>query len=663
MKSGLTFSPRPIQIWQPRRDNGEPCFVRPEPLPLGDHYARRRVIPAAGDGRFRICLLGESAAAGYLYAPALTPARILGEQLNEVAGGDAYEVIDFARTNERLLPMIETLERALQLGPDLVVVFAGNNSNLLETPEVSQYFPGNEARLAYAEALRADGVLGPIDLARRLLRERVAKGLVRIAEIGTAAEVPVIVVIPEVNLADWQTRQPVSWLSGDGVRQWHQARERASASLRNRDYERALDLAWRMVDLDRSSCSTSCRLLAEAYRGLGDERRAQVACLGEIDSAQYSTLGFLAAPQITGDVREVLLKGARRFGLTAVDLRAVFAEHSGSALPGRRYFLDYCHLTREGMKVAMAAVSAEILRYRGRSADRQEWPELADRLPDPEIAAAADATAKLGAAIHTAHRCLPVSDGRPLLEHWCREAIRASPGVVDAMLDYVAARVARVPAVLTAAQLASLRSPYPLQYQHGWRYEHLDAATLETFESVLEEIAPQRAAEITRLIEGTAPSTANELELARPFYAWEPLARFYPEVMELRDVTRSAICRSPWPHSVFALPGRAGRAVELDVVLRLPRRDGDERSRRRPVRILLNGRRLRTVPATGRWNRFKVRLDGRRLRRGLNRISFDWPLPEPGEPSGLAAAIERLERGIEADVHPVFGEIASLRAR
>jgi hypothetical protein len=34
-----TRRPEPIGIWQPRESDGELAFVRPDPLPLGDHYA------------------------------------------------------------------------------------------------------------------------------------------------------------------------------------------------------------------------------------------------------------------------------------------------------------------------------------------------------------------------------------------------------------------------------------------------------------------------------------------------------------------------------------------------------------------------------------------------------------------------------------------------
>ena len=146
---------RPISIWQPETRDGEAVFVRPEPGPFSDHYSARRVIPARCPRRRRLCLLGESTAAGYLLAPHLTPAVVLERRL-----GDGWEVVDLARTNERLASLADTAEAALQLTPDRFVVFAGNNWNLLETPEWSPYLPSTVARREIAERLRRATVEG-----------------------------------------------------------------------------------------------------------------------------------------------------------------------------------------------------------------------------------------------------------------------------------------------------------------------------------------------------------------------------------------------------------------------------------------------------------------------------------------------------------------------
>jgi len=211
---GAARLPWPISIWQPRGEGADLVFVRPEPLPLGDHFAARREIrPKRAPLPLRVCLFGESAAAGYLYAPGLTPAGVLEGQLRAVAGDGAAEVVDLARTNETLGSLVATLESAVQIQPDVLVIFAGNNWNLLETPEVSPYAPSVAARQRFAEAWREGGRAGPVALAAGRLRGIVEAAFARVALIARAIGVPVVVVVPEVSLAGWESRQPVGWLS------------------------------------------------------------------------------------------------------------------------------------------------------------------------------------------------------------------------------------------------------------------------------------------------------------------------------------------------------------------------------------------------------------------------------------------------------------------
>jgi len=658
-----TRPPEPISIWQPRQIGGEVVFVRPDPLPLGDHYAAvKELRPKKTELPLRVGFFGESVAAGYLYAPHLTPARVLEAQLRAAGGEASFEVIDLARTNETLASLGETVRTSLQINPDMLVLFVGNNWNLLEVPEVSPYVPSTAARQRYARALREAGITGPAQLAGEELREKAEAAFERIALMARAVQIPVIVVLPEVNLADWETRQPPVWLPADAIPRWHRLYEEARERLARKDFAAALAAAGVMQEIDGGRCASSWRLSARGWIGLGNPEEGRRAALAEIDAAAYPTLAFLSAPQATTAARQLLQDVVRRHGFAGIDLRRVFAEHTGSPLPGRRLFLDYCHLTLEGMRVAMAAVAAEVLNLSGMLAEETDWRRLLPRLPAAEISAEAEATARLGAAVHTAHRLLAVTSKRPLLEHWCEAALDASPGIAETMLDLIAARCAPVPAVLTAAQQRNLASPYRLLLQHGWRWEHLDADLIEAIAAVLERRGRPAGEEITRLLLRHLAIRDEGTDLTEPPYLWEPLERFYPEVMRFADLSERAFLRFPWPESSFCLITDARRDVELELSARLPAAvPGESRSGR--IGVAVNGAAAGAVDAGERWTRARLRLDRGSLRRGLNRLSLRWPLPDADGEIVLTAAVERLELGIAADLHPVCGEIFSLVAR
>lgn len=658
--------PEPISIWEPREVDGEPAFVRPEPLPLGDHFAAARVLrPKKSELPLRVAFFGESVAAGYLYAPQLTPAGVLEAQLQEI--GRDFEVIDLARTNETVPTLLATVRSALQIQPDVLVVFVGNNWNLLETPEVSPYVPSVRARQRYAAAMRQEGIRGPLRRSAEQLRQTCREGFDFLALLARAVQIPVVLVIPEVNLADWESRQPVTWLPAGETARWHGLYSRAARALASQAWGEALAAAREMRDLDGGLCPTSHRLLARAALGLGDTAEARRAAAAEVDAAAYAVQAFLGAPQATTTVRELLRDEARRHGFAAVDLREVFAEHTGSPLPDRRLFLDYCHLTAEGIQVAMAAVAARVLELSGMVEDPPDWRGVLERTAPPRISPEAEATARLGAAVHSAHRLLTVGPKAPILEHWLERALDASPGVEAAMLDLVEARCAPCPAVLTAAQQRNLASPYRLQLQHGWQWEGLDADLLEAIAAVLdrrERREPPVREEIRRRLLEHHAIRADGTELAVPAqYHWEPLERFYPEVMNFEDLSRRATYRSPWPESSFCLVTDAAGDVLLDLTARLPVPEGTWGSRRELVEVRVNGVPAGRLPLTAQWSRAEMRIERELLRAGLNRLTLRWPPPPPVGEAALRKAVERLELGLAADLHPVFGEVFSLMAR
>ncbi len=663
---------RAISIWRPRRRGDELIFERPEPQPFGDHYARHRTLVAAKQpGRLRICLFGESVAAGYLYAPHLTPAQVLDGRLRAARGGaaqDVCEVVDLARTNETLDSMAQTIERSSQLSPDFLVIFAGNNWNLLETPDASPYVPSVRSRQRFALALRRAGLGGVAERARRDLTAKVEKTFARIAELASHRATPVIVVVPEVNLADWQDRQPVAWLPGDGSRRWHLLYCEAVEHLGQGRCQAALEAAGAMIELDAGQCPTSHRLRAGALAGLGRLKQARQACEAEVESGRYATMCFLSAPRAARSVAELLRRVAARHGFVVVDLPRLFAEDAACTrgLPGRRLFLDYCHLSAEGIELATSAIAGAVLERSGLRVEVATAGREMNLMT--RVEPAVEALARLGAAIHGAHRLLTTGDKPAYLERWCREALAADPTVAGAMRDLLAARCAPCSAVLTAAQQRNLASPHRLLPQHGWRWHHLDVELIEAICSALEHADHPVRDQVEVLLlrhhavdrKGVVP---KGVDLSRAPYLWEPLERFYPEAMATRGGTGRATVRSPWPEASFVLIAGGDSNVALELTARLPATSGVPGTRRGEITVRLDGHDVTSVPVEESWSRHHLRLSCHDLQRTIHRVTLVWPaLPANGDQE-IENAIHRLENGIEADLYPVFGEVFSLIAR
>lgn len=650
--------PRPISIWSPRGRGADQVFVRPAPGPFGDHYATREILHVRKEkGKRRICFFGESVAAGYLYAPHLTPAMVLQDQLASLRGSKAFEVVDLARTNETMDGLLQTAEASLQLQPDGWVFLMGNNWDLLENPALSPWLPSVRNRQAYARALREMDWFGPMELGARQLFEKAGRTLTTIEKLAKSASIHVTLVVPEVNLAHWENRQPIGWLANGQTSHWHRLYGEARSRLAKDEWSEALTAAREMARLDEGSHPTTYRIMALALAGLGRRKEAREACRREVDASHYATMAFLGAPRAGSMVQELQRRAARFHGFALVDLPKIFAELAGPHPPGRELFLDYCHLTLRGMKLAMAAVCTELLRHFDERKGGPGVRDLLARLPRLVVPAEVDATAKLGAAIHTAHRHLPLSDKSTLIEYWCRAALAASAGIAEAMADLVAARGAPGPAVLTAAQQRNYRSPYRLMLQHGWKWDFLDAELLQTLFKLLKERG--RLGELeTALVKyrGARPEGTELL----PFYLWEPLERLYPEVMATTDLNGRAGHRAFWPETAFAIVCGRGLDIELELVCRMPPRGVFSST---SLTLEVNGTSLTDLELSHIWQKIRFRIEARFLKNGINRLVFLWPPLAEEDGKAQRRALKRLELGLEADLFPVFGEIFRLTAR
>jgi hypothetical protein len=679
--------PRPISIWQPVERDGRTAWQRPEPSPLGDHYAARRLIePRREDGPRRVVFFGESVAAGYLYAPAYTPARVLEAQLSAGGQSPGWEVIDLARTNERLASMVDTFEASLQLAPDVAVFFAGNNWALLETPELSPWAPRARHRQRFGLALRSGGPTGPVELAERQLARRVRAAFARMAALAAAAGVRMVVVEPEVNLADWPARQPLCWAAEarpQRMQRWYGALERAERLLDGGDLDRLAREAGRLATIDAEpegapANPTPLFLRAELLARQGDRAGAARAARAGVDADTYPLAAFLPSPRITSQARSLLRAAVAEHGFAHVDLPARFAEHCGDPLPGRRMFLDYCHLTQEGIAVAMASTAVAVLSPGQPPAEL--WRELVSAAPSPSPEV--DAVAKLGAAVHTAHRLAGAPIKAELLRYWCRQALAAWPGIGGTMVLLAEVRTAPLPELLTAAQQAALAAPVAFGLQHGWRWSAIDggllrAATTEAMHTG-GELALNIVTRISLCLEQAARTMRRApMELAVPGrYLAEPVERFYPEAMALDDLSGRTVLRCVWPRTSFDFPCGHQGALQVCIVARLPpvaatARPGagsaaavlarEDIVRAGTVSLRINGEAVESWPLTARWSRRRIELPVEVLRAGLNRLTLRWPMPPEVDRAALAAAGERLENGLDADLQPVFGELYSLR--
>lgn len=606
-----------IGIWAPTvRDDGATEFVRSANLAHDWRYwADVECIPAKQGAR--VVLLGESVARGYLFDPGVTPAGMLSGMLG-------VEVVDLARTDLSLDGLRALVESLPALEPDAVVLFAGNNwyNVVFELDELQRL----------ASALRRDGYAR----CRRLFIEEIVPARCRsvlgaLAETAAEFEFPVVVVVPEFNLRDWRGEPSVSApvLPGDANVRWLQARRLAESALHGGDSGQAERLGLELLALDGETSSTGPSLLAAARPSEAREW---------LERARDAVVGILIAhsPRCPGSVQALLRGLSTDARFRVVDLPRIFERELDGRVPGREFFLDYCHLNTRGMRVAMSAV-AEALEPLVGTGDARNHSAVS---VDPEQ----EGIAHFLAAIHNAH----YGQRDDVLGHHCSTAAALSQSAREHMRLYVdcAARWSEPWLCESFARLcdsAMVRRYLLAPELHGQKLA--DLPLIEAMVGALEKSGMSVRGSVERLLEDEH-GAIDRVDLLDPRYR----AFTFRDRAGYALAPERAYYRASDVQSRFALVRAQAGPVRLAITCRAPA-EGE-------AGVRMNGQHAANLHIGTAWRTFTFEVAARR---GVNWIVVEWPAAAP--PAGeLERAARRLERGVYPDVLPGFGEVHSFVA-
>lgn len=574
-----------IGIWTPAiRERRAVEFVRNRAFAHEWRYwADVDRIPAKS-GR-RVVLLGESVARGYLFDPAVTPAAILSAMLGGV------EVVDLARTDLGLDGLRSMLEGLPALEPDAIVLFAGNNW-------FNVVFDLDDLR-RLADAVRRDGYAGCQRLfLDQILPSRCRAALDHLARSAREFDLPVVVIVPEFNLADWRGEPAVGApvLTGDANLRWLAARQAAHDALEQGDDEEAARQAHQLIALDGGTSAAGPTVLAAARP---DEARLW------LERARDAAVGILIAhsPRCPAVVQEVLREQAAVHGFGLVDLPRVLEAATGGAVPGRELFLDYCHLTLGGMRVAMAAAAREVAPLIGAAAQPDAVPGV-----EPEQ----EATAHFLAAIHNAH----YGQSDEILRHHCAKAAALSGPTRDHMHAYLDSAARWTETWMSESFARLCESPMARRYllaPEVRSHKLADYRLMDAVVAALEAEGIDVRDEVARLLK-QEHGASNRVDLLDPRY----------RAFTFRDRGGYALAaergyvRAGDTTSAFALIRREAGRVELRMTGRCRSRGG--------VAVRVNGREAGVMPVEPVWRTSRLMVI---VEEGLNWIELEWPRAAP----------------------------------
>lgn len=637
--------PDQVGIWGRKIENGKSCFVRrPETRPEWLFWANIGRIEAKGAKR-RVLLVGESVARGYLYDPQYTPALALQAMLE--TQGD-FEVIDLARTSLSYQVCPLAIE-ALQLEPDIVIMFAGNN-----------WVAAGATALGFAEieaAMASDGIAGAKRAAEAQLEIKARRVVNEISAVYESKGIPLIWIIPEFNLTDWRDPiKTVPYLSPELNQKWHILREEAQTALRDQNFERTEHLAQQMLEIDQGVCTASLYLLADCRQAANDLEGAR-KYLERAKDATIWDFSRIEVPKPFSTTQRVLREAVPTYKNQLIDLPALFKDHYQGEIPGRRLFLDYCHLTSEGIQVAMAAAATCVLR--ALKGVEVPWPSLigSHSAPAPKI----EAEALFLGALLTAH----FAPSRAVERDFCARAVSLSDHAAELMLSYIDLQTrAAIPMLLSEddARLHQLGSPLIHHYLLRLNEKRLDVGLLDVLVDVLSDagIDVRERLDKARLEEHSV--TRHETNLLNFYYyssADQPLEAIWQAPFEAgRYQPDARYYKAYEPESKFVFVGETKSPVHLSLTCRLP----ESTSAQGGILVEVNGQPLAEIAAGRDWSTWDLTIDGETVRDGLNEITVSWPSIEFDTKQALKSAAMKMYEGRFPHFYPVFGEIHSFIA-
>lgn len=626
-----------VGTWEATNEAGGRSFVRVDTGVPWHLWANVQKIPPKGPRR-RVVMIGESVARGHLFDPHFTPAQALQTIMNAACGPAETEIVDLARTNLSYEQLQELIAQALHLEPDALVIFGGNNWSVLSAQSEEQL-------LDLAHAFRATGSWrGVKELCESFLIANARQTLRLLEQIVREDGVPVVFVLPEFNLVDWRTDcdcPPL--LNSEEIEEWLRAKSEAEQLLKGNDWEKAERLGERLMQLDQGTTTAGPNILAEVSQKRGDHQKARTFL--EMARDAIVCLPFTETPRCYSVIQQTIREGAAAHGVHLVDLPREFTKYLSGETADRRLFLDYCHLTVEGIRLSMALTAETLLpllKYPTKSSR-----ELAQ--VDMQVSGNVNAAGHFLAAVHSCNWGQSID----VVRHHIRTALKYDRGIARMMQLFLDFYIRRVPSSLCRSfdQLCELPNMTAIMAFHGdsIRQKFLNTKLITAVTEELEDAGIPNRSRVKDLIIKEHGVRNRPVNLVDGLYSTDsfarPLVDLRPEFYKAtaRNTTFTLVCDKPEP-------------LQFAITLKVPAVKSDQ-----TISLRLNGNLLAEFPATDRWTTSTCSAPAGLVHPGPNQVEIGWPMPVWSGEKQRARVADCLEAGEVVEITPMFGLVHSFR--
>ena len=631
-----------IAIYKAREIKGTHVYMRDErDYKEWFRYAGVHKFNAVSDASRRVVYIGESVARGFLFSPFYTPAQVLSSLLNQAGTGET-EVIDLAADNQDMDELKRIFQESQQLKPDYFVLFAGNNWRTV----INNRLTAEDYRNIYQLMVEGgDGNNTIKQYVENIFREEIRHFLAFVQQVKWAPHIPVLFIIPEYNLVDFVSNpleDTVSEKLNKDIKAWAVAREAAEAAQLEGDDTKQAAAARRLISLDKTTAAGYELLAASQLRQQQwDQAR------NNLEQARDTALYFKSdsKPRRFEIIREVLLELAPDFGVDVLDSKTLFADLFPGSLPGKALFMDYCHLTVEGIQVTMEHTAKLILSVFTGLPASHFMPDAGALVPDKKTWG----LAHIFAAIHNAHW----GQGSDIVTYHCRKGLEYYPAAASFVQLYMDMASQNIPVNLSRSYGEIGKSGLADQYFSAIipprEIRTMDLLLVDAMEEALKSQGIPAAMNLADMrVREFGVAAGQEINLLDPLY--------YRTSYNINYLLPKAYFQANHYKSIFYLVAAGKSAVDISMTYRIPHNAAGE------GRLLLNGVPVAVLKPVSVWQHIQVELPAELIHHGVNHLVTEWPLPEKKQDADPPVLHASGRDQIFRELYFVFGEIHTFTA-
>ncbi len=321
-------------------------------------------------GTIRIFCLGSSACAGWPHPATERFSAYLQQALETAYPGRKVEVVNAAAHGFAAYRTRRVLDEVLQMEPDAVIVWEGNNEFLEErnydppgkwVAELTRHLRTVQwlrTRMARRTEMSGENFK---DIAQTFWKKthqqslRLRQDPVQFAQVqehfhesfrhmvgqSQRYKVPILLCTVPVNLRDWLPTVSCNRLGGERREQWQKLYNQARRCLLEGNYQDGIQAMRQAIGLE-SEHAESCFWLGRLLEASGQKAAAREA-FSQARDLDYNPFRAISS---FNEIIRGLAKENDGKGVYLLDLERVFADASKYAAPGFDLFLDYVHPTK-----------------------------------------------------------------------------------------------------------------------------------------------------------------------------------------------------------------------------------------------------------------------------------------------------------------------------